>query len=125
MSLGSALLLLLLLQIKHLAADYFLQSGYMVANKGRYGHPGGIQHAGLHAMSSAGVLLAAGIGTGTVVILALIELLLHYHIDWVKELLTRLWKLDPNVVRFWHVHGVDQALHQATYVATVWWVAAH
>lgn len=125
MSLGSALLLLLLLQIKHLAADYFLQSGYMVANKGRYGHPGGIQHAGLHAMGSAGVLLAAGIGTGTVVILALIELLLHYHIDWVKELLTRLWKLDPNVVRFWHVHGVDQALHQATYVATVWWVAAH
>jgi hypothetical protein len=55
------LLLLFLFQIKHLLADFVLQTSWMVFDKGRYGHPAGIAHAGIHGLLSAPVLLVAGL----------------------------------------------------------------
>src|SRR5690606_10987786 len=43
---------LLILQAKHFVADFLLQTPYQFLNKGRYGHPGGLIHAGIHALSS-------------------------------------------------------------------------
>jgi hypothetical protein len=51
--------------------------------------------------------------------IALGEFLLHYHIDWAKEQITRRngWTIqNPG---FWHALGTDQLLHGLTYLAIV------
>lgn len=53
-----------------------------------------------------------------------IDFVLHYHIDWAKEVLSNRWSIGPKMVGFWCIHGIDQALHQATHVTVIWWVAA-
>ena len=123
MSLTGALIGLLLLQAKHLAADYLLQSGFMVRNKKTYGHLGGLLHAGVHVVLTGCLLLVLGVGAGPIAAIMAIEFMAHYHIDWMKETLSNRWRIGPDMVRFWHIHGIDQALHQATYVAIIWWVA--
>lgn len=111
------------LQIKHVLADYFLQSTYMVQNKGRYGHPGGLMHAGMHAAFSFGVLIALGVTPGIAALICAIEFLVHYHIDWGKENIGKILSVGPDNVKFWFVHGTDQAAHQLTYVAMVYWLS--
>ena len=60
-----------------------------ILNKGKYGHPGGFIHAGIHialtplvylVLLPGSLLLAAGLALG--------EFVLHYHIDWLKEQIT-------------------------------------
>jgi len=123
MTVASALLLLVGLQTKHLVADYLIQTPYMFRNKGRYGHPGGLLHAGIHSGLTAALLGMTGAAWLIVFLLAALEFILHYHIDWAKETLTQKQKLTPNVARFWNLHGLDQWLHQLTYVAIVWSLA--
>jgi hypothetical protein len=59
---------LLLLQFWHLAADYLLQSVFMIRNKGTYGHPGVLLHAGL----TGAVLAILGAGGGLVLAIPVI-----------------------------------------------------
>ncbi|MFD0981941.1 DUF3307 domain-containing protein [Tropicimonas aquimaris] len=119
MSVAGALWLLAALQVKHLVADFFLQPGYMHANKGRYLHPGGLMHAGLHGLGSLGVFLAFGVAPTAAVAMAAAEFLFHYHVDWAKARLTDHWRLTPERAPFWALFGVDQALHQWTYIVLV------
>lgn len=72
---------LILFQIKHFIADYLWQTAWMVANKGRYGHPAGLAHAGLHGTLTAPILIWAGVPVGAALMLALAEAGVHYHID--------------------------------------------
>src|SRR3970040_1352534 len=44
-----ALAAVAVLMFKHAVADFYLQTSYQYLNKGKYGHPGGIIHAGIHA----------------------------------------------------------------------------
>ncbi len=114
------LTLLTCLLVKHTIADYILQTRYMFANKGRYGHPGGLLHAAIHAVLTLPVLFI--MPPATLKVLALIlagEFLLHYHIDWMKEQLNTAKCLTPENARFWNLHGIDQLLHGLTYVAIV------
>jgi hypothetical protein len=112
----SILLLLLLLQVKHFLFDFVLQTSYQLRNKGTYGHPGGILHSGLHVLGTALVLPvvmpAAGLWIGVLVG----EFLVHYHIDWCKEQITRRWG-KGNGPFFWWMLGLDQFFHQVTYLA--------
>lgn len=110
--------LLLLLQAKHLLADFVLQSGWIVRNKGIYGHPGGLVHAGLHALLSLGAMLWLGpLMPATALTIALGEMIVHYHIDWSKDKLIKRMGTDPSEWRYWVVTGADQFAHQLTYVA--------
>lgn len=113
---------LLALQIKHLVADYLFQTSHMFLNKGRYGHPGGILHAGLHVGLTTVVLALFGVTFASILGIAVVEFIVHYHIDWTKEQLSKRADLTPEKVNFWRLHGLDQALHQATYVAMIWWI---
>ncbi len=122
MTLSVVLGCLLALQIKHLVADYLFQTSNMFLNKGRYGHPGGIKHAGFHAALTGVVLALFGVSFTSILGMAVAEFVVHYHIDWTKERLGKHAGLTPEKVNFWRLHGVDQALHQGTYVAIVWWV---
>jgi len=122
MTLSVVLGCLLALQVKHLVADYLFQTSHMFLNKGRYGHPGGLLHAGLHVGLTIVVLALFAVPVATVLSIAVVEFILHYHIDWTKEQLGKRADLNPDKVNFWRLHGLDQALHQATYLAMIWWI---
>lgn len=108
------------LMIKHAVADFYLQTPYQFLNKGKYGHPGGLIHAGIHTALTPlvylvllpGSLLLAGA-------IAASEFFLHYHIDWLKEQIARRNGWTPETSGFWHALGTDQLLHGLTYLAIV------
>jgi hypothetical protein len=110
------LLVILILQIKHFLCDYVLQTEYQYSNKGIYGHPGGIIHAGLHALTGMAAFLVVrpSLALGFAIVVG--EFIVHYHIDWTKEqiLKRRQWAFPQS--QFWWVFGADQALHEMTYL---------
>lgn len=67
--------LFILFQFKHFICDYPLQFPRHYLNKGTYGKWGGIEHALIHA---AGTFLILGFWA------AIIDLIVHYHVDWAK-----------------------------------------
>lgn len=83
------LLLGLVLFIKHYVADGPLQTSYQYKNKGKFLHPGGLLHAGIHAGMTFVVLIAFSsfyLYTSIVIILQLVmlEYLIHYFCDFTK-----------------------------------------
>ena len=111
------LVVILILQIKHFLCDYVLQTEYQYSNKGKYGHPGGIIHAGLHALFtlSAFVVITPSLVLGLAIVVG--EFIVHYHIDWTKEQILRRRQWAFPQAQFWWVFGADQALHEITYLA--------
>lgn len=108
------------LVVKHTLADYFLQTPYQIFNKGTYGHPGGIIHAGIHAVLTAPVFLVLAPASVVVGILILVaEFVAHYHIDWTKEQLIKRNGWQSDQPQFWRAYGVDQMMHMLTYVLIV------
>ena len=120
----TVLVLLALLQLKHMLGDYFLQTPKMLAGRGEYWHMGRAEHAGVHALGS--IIAFVVIGTSWLVILpiVLVEWIIHFHIDWAKARYSDERCLTPTQAAFWRAAGVDQALHQFTYIAMAWaWMA--
>ena len=108
------------LLLKHMVADFFLQTSYQYLNKGIYGHPGGLLHSGIHValaplvylvIAPTSLVLALGVALG--------EFVVHYHVDWAKEQFTHRNGLGPQTPGFWHALGIDQLLHGLTYLAIV------
>jgi hypothetical protein len=114
-----ALVGVLILLFKHLVFDFFLQTSYQYRNKGIYGHPGGILHAGLHAFGTTPVFLWIAPSLQLALAIMVGEFVVHYHIDWTKEQFVKRLQLTPDHAQFWGALGVDQFLHGATYVAIV------
>lgn len=108
---------LLFLQFKHFVCDFVLQTPYQFLNKGKYGHPGGIVHAGLHALASTPIFLLIPPGWPLAVAVVVGEFIVHYHIDWTKEqtVKRKRWKFPQ--AEYWWTFGADQGLHQLTYLA--------
>lgn len=121
---GSVLLLLCLLQIKHLFADFFLQTPKMLSGRGEYLHVGRAQHAGVHVIGSILSLVLVGATIPFILIVCLLEWVIHFHIDFCKAKYCDEHQLTPQQAVFWRAVGTDQALHQLTYIAmTAAWVA--
>ena len=99
--------------------DFLLQTGYQANNKGIYGHPGGIFHVVGHFLGSIPVLFFAGTPLSLALMLLVGELFFHYHVDWLKSKITNAYGWGPGNHAFWIAFGVDQALHQATYLVMV------
>jgi len=115
-----ALAAVAVLMFKHAVADFYLQTAYQYLNKGTYGHPGGIIHAGIHTalaplvylvLVPGSLLVAGGIAFG--------EFVLHYHIDWAKEQITHRHGWTAQNAGFWHALGTDQLIHGLTYLGIV------
>ena len=117
---GSVLGLVCLLQIKHMFADYFLQTPRMLSGRGDYWHMGRAQHAGVHSLGSVLVFLAYGAPLGFIAVIAALEWVVHFNIDWGKARWSEMRKYDPTQAGYWRANGFDQALHHLTYLAMVW-----
>lgn len=118
------LLLMFLLQIKHLIVDWCWQSAYEWKNKGTYGHPGGILHALKNAIGTAIVFSFFFPSTSLLFLILAIDFILHYHIDWGKMNINRIKGWGPTTHdQFWMLTGVDQFLHQITYIFLICLVA--
>lgn len=118
-----SLSLLVALLVKHLLADFVWQTPFMLQHKGTYGHRGGVTHAGLHGALSFLVLLFFLPSLVLVAALSIAEAVLHYHIDWGKEQVVTRAKWPQDHRYRWMVYGLDQLLHNLTYVAMVVFVA--
>ena len=104
---------------KHFIADFVLQRKYQYINKGKYGHPGGLLHSGIHVVGTI-IVLSFFIPIDLTLMLAGGEGVVHYHIDWAKSKLNVLMNLrvtEDN--RYWFWFGFDQFLHHMTYVGLI------
>ena len=72
-SVADVLVLLLLLQTKHVIADFFLQNAYIIQNRRVYGHPAGLLHVAIHLLGSLAVLLVVGAAPQTLAALLIVE----------------------------------------------------
>lgn len=144
-------LLTLLLLIKHYIADLPLQTGWMVAHKGIFLHPGGLIHAGIHAIGSLLVLVPAALlgktfAVDVVIFLVAVEFAAHYLIDFGKvNIDAQLRAYRPMYEDTGYKHGLkfegsvykgtliakvafyysfvgDQMLHVITNLAMVWYL---
>lgn len=118
-----ALLILSLLFVKHFLCDFVLQTAYQARTKGSYGHIGGLLHASIHAVGTGLVLLLFRVDADTLIAVVLAELIIHYHVDFFKERITRARQWRPTQHAFWIALGADQLIHAQTYVAIVLWIA--
>ncbi|MCC6006645.1 MAG: DUF3307 domain-containing protein [Rhodobacteraceae bacterium] len=116
---GMIIAALVLFALKHFVADFVLQTGWMVQGKGRYGHPGGLVHAAIHVVGSVPALVVLAVAPSLFLLLLLGEGIVHYHIDYLKEGITRRLGVGPADKAFWVLLGGDQFLHHATYLAMV------
>ena len=114
------IVLLFLLQAKHLFADFYLQTPRMLRDRGVYLHFGRLQHAGLHAVGSLVAFVLVGVPVVTALIVALVEWALHFHIDWGKGRWSDHTGHGPDQAGYWRAFGVDQTLHQWTYILMAW-----
>lgn len=118
--LQTALVLLVLLQVKHLFADFFLQTRRMLSDRARILHLGRFYHAALHAAFSAVVFLVVGTPPIVIAVICGAELVLHYAIDLIKARHGERTGHGPDEAGYWRAFGTDQMAHQLTYLAMVW-----
>jgi hypothetical protein len=114
-------MILFLLFTKHFIVDFLLQTPYQYLNKGKYGHGGGLLHACLHAVGTY-LIFFMYTNTLTAFLLASIDMVIHYHIDWAKVNVNDKfgWKCN-NSDKFWVLMGLDQYLHALTYLGLYYW----
>lgn len=117
------LLLMLLLQIKHCYADFKIQTYQQTVRKGIYRDWVGISHSIDHFWTSLIALLVFNffhhVDASTILWVALIESVAHYHIDWIK---VKFGSKDITKPIFWTQFGLDQLAHQLTYIAMIWYL---
>jgi hypothetical protein len=89
----------------------------MINEKGTYGAEGGRHHALMHTAGTFLVLSITIFSIEWAVILAFLDGIIHYHIDWCKQKLNR--NLTPADKDFWIWTGLDQSLHYLTYVVII------
>jgi hypothetical protein len=123
------LLSMLVFQVKHFLADFVLQTYDLVRNKGKYLHPAGLIHAGIHVVGSVPALLIltqSPIGHGPaadaipIAILLVGEFLVHYHTDWTKAQVDARLRLNDTSGLYWAIFGTDQLVHQLTYLGMIY-----
>lgn len=115
---------LLALQIKHFLGDFVLQSTYQFRTKGIYGHPGGFIHSGIHIAGTLPVLLLYTFNPVSIAAILLAEFVVHYNTDWLKAKIDRTYHWGYSDQRYWMLFGADQLLHQLTYLAILYVLAA-
>jgi hypothetical protein len=110
------LIILLLLQIKHFICDFPLQTDLHIAAKGQYGNFYGIEHSVFHGFGTA-LAFSFFVPLHIAIVLSLLDVVLHYHIDWIKSNYGCKGMKDK---LFWTHLGLDQLAHQMCYLIYVY-----
>ena len=114
------LILLLLLQIKHCYADFMIQTYAQTVRKGIYRDLVGISHTMDHVTATLVALFLFSfwhtVPPLTILWIALLEGIAHYHIDWFK---VRYGCKDLTNSAFWAEFGLDQLSHQLCYILII------
>lgn len=113
------LMLAVALAVKHFAADFLLQNSRIIAEKGQFGKPGGILHVLWHGGFSLPALLLCGVAPMVAAVITMIEMVVHYAIDFGKEAVSRRLRDTPADRRYWATFGFDQLLHYLCYIAMI------
>ncbi len=130
----------LLLCLKHFVIDGPLQTPYQYLNKGKFLHPGGLLHASMHGIATSIIFVPLGLWW-----LGVIDLIVHYVVDWSKVNLTQKFKWSQMQVEHWdscehsnkripagllitsnwyfYALIADQCLHFATYLGLLYLAA--
>ena len=111
---------LLALELKHFLCDFVLQTEYQVRTKGIYGHLGGFLHAGIHIVGTIPALLIFHAALQPAAIILIAEFAIHYHTDWTKARIDHIAKWPTTDQRYWILFGLDQLIHQLTYLGIVY-----
>lgn len=111
---------MLAFQLKHFVCDFVLQTLSQSRNKGIYGHIAGITHAGTHALFSIPALLILRVDLRALVVLVIAEFAIHYHTDWAKAHTDRKRAAVGQDHVYWMLFGLDQLIHQLTYIAMIY-----
>lgn len=81
--------------------------------------PAGWPIPGLHVGLSGLILLCIGLPAALFAGVLAAEFAVHYHTDWAKDRLVRRGGLTASQARFWNMTGLDQFVHQLTYLGMV------
>ena len=118
----SILFLLALLFIKHWYVDFVDQTNEEVASKGIYGDGPGLGHSIKHGIGTFFAILAVT-GYPYIAFAALLmffDFVTHYHIDWLKVNINRVYGWTSKQMAYWVLFGADQYLHMLTYLLLVY-----
>ncbi|MGF1475573.1 MAG: DUF3307 domain-containing protein [Geminicoccaceae bacterium] len=117
------LALVLAFGLKHLLADYFFQTSWMVHGKSKAaGWTAPLAaHASIH---SFGTFVIAMIVAPALWWLAIADLLIHATIDRLRAMPCVGGKLRPDQPAFWWMLGVDQEAHALTHLGFIAVLAA-
>lgn len=114
---NSIFAILAALFVKHFIVDFYLQTQEQIDRKGIYGDWMGISHSLEHALGTFAVFIVVGLGFESAIMLAMIDLFVHYHVDYVKM---RWGTRDMHTKVFWTEFGLDQLAHALTYIELVY-----
>lgn len=114
-----------LFTVKHLVADFFLQTSWIALGKERA--EGWILpltiHAAIHATGTLMICLALA---PALTWFAAADFVVHAALDRGKGLLARRFSATPSTPVFWWLLGIDQSLHALThFIFAVSLTAAH
>ena len=107
-----ALIILVLLQVKHWYIDFVNQSEEEVKHKGIYMDWLGIKHSLKQGMGTFLVFFLIAM-PDVALLVGFLDFLLHYHIDWCKM---NYGNRDITTPQFWNHLGLDQMAHQLSYI---------
>ena len=110
-------------QVKHVLGDFVLQNPFILQNRRVWGHPGGLLHIGIHAALTLPLLLIAGVHGLLFPAILSGEAVFHYHVDWLKDVWIHRLGWTPQDKYYWLLTGVDQMLHQLSYLVIVGLIA--
>ena len=105
--------ILFLLTIKHAFVDLYLQSFHSLNKREYFG-------GWLHYLEHGGATLVIAcvfFSFDVAFILASIDFILHWHIDYAKHVIQNRWNITTTNRRhsYWFIQCVDQSLHFTTY----------
>ena len=118
MTLLTTLIILQILFIKHWFVDFYNQTYEEVCKKGIYGNWIGFRHSMKHGILTA--LMLAYFDIKTALILGIIDIVVHYHIDWAKNNISHYQMHEP---LFWTFIGLDQLLHYTCYLSYMLYIS--
>jgi len=116
-----SIILMLILQVKHCYADFYLQTYMQTVKKGVWLHPVGISHTLDHMYCSliGLVLFSVFVTLNPFIIIwtVVVEGIVHYVVDYSK---VKYGCKDNTKPIFWTQFGLDQLAHQVTYIGMIW-----